>query len=390
MSRDLLRSSNNEALEHELDIQRRLIDRMRDNQKVFYEQYKRATDINENLKDEINKIILSFRSTLDDFVNKLETDEPLRNAGIIIYRYNLLANGLKKLGYVTLPINLKQEFTDDLNDMIPKIEELIRYADVNNFTDIQQLKEILNSFVTGTFKPIGISAVKYTQGIYTAGRDRYNELSKDILESYNLIINNIDETNLTDKQISEIQKEIEAIKKIGMKVKTNKDISEDIIDRLAKSKELLDKYVDLIMQTEPGQVQRKPEVVEQPAQAVGQLFEPAPEPEQYGFDIFAEDPEAEARRLLEQQTRAEARLVEQQARAEQQGAQTGAQAETPAELRKRLFYEGRAEAEYRLGQKIYFTYPEWKEITPTNYTRYYYNKYRDDLIIKGVDRKYFT
>ena len=98
ISRELFRSSNNEALEQQLNVQRKFIDRMREAQQLFSEDYKRATGINENLKDEINKIILSFRATLDEFVNKLESDEPLKNAGIII-RVNVPSNEGNEKGY---------------------------------------------------------------------------------------------------------------------------------------------------------------------------------------------------------------------------------------------------------------------------------------------------
>ena len=381
MSRDLLRSSNNEALEHDLDIQRKLIERMRDNQKVFYEEYKKASGISEGLKDEINKIILSFRATLDDFVNKLESDEPMKNAGILIYRYNLLSNNLKKVGYITLPISQKQEFTDDLNDMVPKIEELIRYADVNNFSDIDQLKEILNSFITGTFKIVGISPVKYTQGAYMAGRERYNEVAGEILTSYNEIIDNIDKTDFSDKQIAEIQHEINAVKKIGMKVKTDKDISVAIIDRLIKTKKILDNYVRLIFELEPLTEQEQQPEEEQPARAVGQLFAPQ-------FDLFAEDPQAETRRLAEQQAQAEAQGIPVHYL---QGVR-----ETPEEQRKirareivQLLNQARTETEEERGEQIYFTFPKWREATGSE-SRPKYKKYKENLILKGVNSNLFN
>jgi len=299
MSRDLLRSSNNEALEHDLDVQRKLIERMRDNQKVFYEEYKKASGISENLKDEINKIILSFRATLDDFVNKLESDEPMKNAGILIYRYNLLSNNLKKIGYITLPISQKQEFTDDLNDMVPKIEELLRYADVNNFSDIDQLKEILNSFITGTFRPVGISPIKYTQGSYIEGRSTYNELAKGLIDSYNELVMDENKAELTLQEKGEIQHEINSLKKIGTKIKSEKSITPAITKRLTESKLIAEKYIQLLFarkaQTLPQPIQ---EEEDQPARAVGQLFEP-------GFDIFAQDPQAEGERLAAQQAEAD-------------------------------------------------------------------------------------
>lgn len=308
MSRDLLRSANNEALNQDLEIQRKLIERMRDNQKVFYEEYKKATGINENLKDEINKIILSFRATLDDFVNKLESDEPMKNAGILIYRYNLLANGLKKLGYITLPVNLKQEFMDDLNDMIPKIEELLRYADVNNFTDIQQLREILNSFITGTFRPVGISSVKYTQGAYMESRELYNELAQGLIDMYNELVLDENKGELTLKEKAEIQHEINSLKKIGTKIKSEKSITPAITKRLEESKLVADKYIQLLFerkaQTLPPPQQ---EEGEQPARAVRQLFQPVEGAE--GFNLFADDPEAEAQRLLGEQAEAEPSLL---------------------------------------------------------------------------------
>jgi hypothetical protein len=246
ISRELFRSSNNEALEQQLNVQRKFIDRMREAQQLFSEEYKRATGINENLKDEINKIILSFRATLDEFVNKLESDEPLKNAGLIIYRYNLLANGLKKLGYITLPITQKQEFTEELNDMIPKLEELIRYAEINNFTDLEQLKEIVNNFITGVFRTIGISSIKYTQGIHMEGRDVYNNLSSDLLELYNELIKDENKGELTLKEKSDIQHEINSIKKIGTKVKTEKSITPAIIKRLEESRVVFNKYLELL------------------------------------------------------------------------------------------------------------------------------------------------
>jgi len=264
--------------------------------------------------------------------------------------------------------------------MVPKIEELLRYADVNNFSDIQQLKEILNSFITGTFRPVGISPVKYTQGEYMAGRERYNELAGEILTTYNDIIDYSNKTDFTDKQIAEIQHEINSLKKIGMKVKTDKDITIAIIDRLVKSKVILDKYIQIIFKDELADPQQPIEEVDQPARAVGQLFQPA-------VDLFAEDPVAEGERL-----------VAQQAEAERQGIPVhylqGEQL-TPAEERKRqvekqvrLLKEARTEIEQQIGEKIYFTFPEWRDFTKST-SRHYYTKYRDDLILRGVDRNLF-
>jgi hypothetical protein len=357
ISRELFRSSNNEALEQQLNVQRKFIDRMREAQQLFSEEYKRATGINENLKDEINKIILSFRATLDEFVNKLESDEPLKNAGIIIYRYNLLANGLKKLGYITLPITQKQEFTEELNDMIPKLEELIRYAEINNFTDLEQLKEIVNNFITGVFRTIGISSVKYTQGLFMEGREAYNKMASDIMTIHDTLktsqLNNLYE--LTDDEKASLQHEINSIRKIGTKMKSEKNITPAINDRLKKSKETLTKILkdasarglkqilEEEQAREQAQIDAQVQAEEPYDYQVGQMWRPRYEPDDYNIQDYGN--------------------IYQRPPEQAQGADNEE-------------------------QNIYYTYPEFRNalqaMGDTKTSRYYWGLYKNSQIEKGV------
>ena len=84
---------------------------------------KEQAGITENQKDEFNKLLLSFGSTLDDYVSRLEAgDEPIRTVGLLIYRYNLLVSNLKKINYSFLNQQDKDEIINNLEDLQPKLE----------------------------------------------------------------------------------------------------------------------------------------------------------------------------------------------------------------------------------------------------------------------------
>ena len=150
---NFLVNRNNEALEDDIVQKTRVADILRKHVKAVNEYIIKPAELTESQTDEVKKILLSFSSTLDEYVNKLEGGtEPLKNVGIVLYRYNLLATVLSKVRLNTLPDIEKAEIISELDDMVPKIEELLRYAQLNNFTDIDQLKQSLFRHVLAVMK----------------------------------------------------------------------------------------------------------------------------------------------------------------------------------------------------------------------------------------------
>jgi hypothetical protein len=246
---NFLQNRINEALDEDMAQRRRVLDLTRKHVSMIQEGVLKNQELNDNQADELNKIILSFVSTLDDYVNKIEADnEPIKNVGILIYRYNLLSNTLKKLGFQTLPTDEKLKYSSDLDDLIPKIEELLRYADINDFTDKDQLNQILRNFQGHSYSQIAISPVKYTQGLYMEGRIEYNELAGEVLKNHQQLINESVKKYLSLAETGKIQQLINELKKIGSKIKSDKHVTDDMMKRILEIDEEFLMYLDIIPQ----------------------------------------------------------------------------------------------------------------------------------------------
>ena len=237
---NFLVNRNNEALDEDIVQKMRVADVLRKHVRAVNEYIIQPAELTESQADEVKKILLSFSSTLDEYVNKLEGEnEPLKNVGILLYRYNLLSTALAKVKLQSLPTNEKAEIISELDDMIPKIEELIRYAELNNFTDIDQLKQILGSFQSRTYKTVSISPVKYTQEEFKGGREEYNGLAKDLIEVYDEIKTGDNIKYLEFGEFGGIQNNINKVKKIGTKIKSDKHITVKMLEEITKAKDLL-------------------------------------------------------------------------------------------------------------------------------------------------------
>lgn len=247
MLNNFLINRNNEALEDDIVQKRRVADILRKHVQAVKEYIIEPAELTESQADEVKKILLSFSSTLDEYVNKLEGEnEPLKNVGILLYRYNLLSTALAKVKLQTLPDTEKAEIISELDDMIPKIEELIQYAELNNFTDVDQLRQILGSFQSRTYKTVSISPVKYTQEEFKGGREEYNGLAKELIEAYDEIKTGDNIRYLEFGDFGDIQIIINRIKKIGTRIKTDKHITVDMLDEITSGKDLLYRELERI------------------------------------------------------------------------------------------------------------------------------------------------
>jgi hypothetical protein len=151
---DFVNARANEAVNEDFSTQRRVIEAFR-RQVVKMDEHvqEQAQPMD---KSEFNKIFISFKSTVDEYINKLDTDlESITSVPNLLYRYNLLANQLSAMGYnKTLNYKNKEDLNFDLNDIIPRLEELQRYADFYDFKDKETVDKIVNNFQTKQFKQI--------------------------------------------------------------------------------------------------------------------------------------------------------------------------------------------------------------------------------------------
>jgi hypothetical protein len=206
LTKSLFALLNNERVLDDTRIDRQIADRLRAQVKKN-EEVKEAerAGISEIQSDEFNRILLSFSSTLDDYVSRLETgEEQIKTVGLLIYRYNLLSQNLKKLNFNSLPKLEKDKLVNQLEDLEPKLEELVRYAEINNFTDLKTLKLMLTNFKNKLFQSLPVGDVKFKS---------IQDLPPDILTKLNFILDfpkvvETDKEFLNKTELKEIEKKV--------------------------------------------------------------------------------------------------------------------------------------------------------------------------------------
>ena len=205
-TKNLFSLLNNERVLDDTRIDRQIAERIR-RQVKKNEEVKEAEQrgLSEIQSDEFSRILLSFSSTLDDYVSRLETgEEPIRTVGLLIYRYNLLSQNLKKLNFNSLPKLEKDKLVNQLEDLEPKLEELIRYAEINNFTDLKTLKLMLSNFKNKLFQSLPVGEVKFKS---------IQDLPEEILTKFNFIsdfpkVVETDKEFLNKTELKEIEKKV--------------------------------------------------------------------------------------------------------------------------------------------------------------------------------------
>jgi hypothetical protein len=204
MTFEFYKNRINQDLLDDLKINRIIIERTKQQAKRFDEIRAEEAGLNDFQLDDFNKIYLSFSSTLDDYVNKLEANtEIFRNAGLVIYRYNLLANVLNKLNFNFLPKIEKDKLVNQLEDLEPKLEELYRYANINDFTDLKSIGDIVNNFKKKTFQQVKVGDVRLKE-IQPLDEPIENDL--DTIINYLSTLTNTEKDVLTKTDISNLEK----------------------------------------------------------------------------------------------------------------------------------------------------------------------------------------
>lgn len=219
----------NQNLLDDLKINREIIERTRANVKKNMEVVQQEqAGITENQKDEFNKLLLSFSSTLDDYVSRLEAgDEPIRTVGLLIYRYNLLVSNLKKINYSFLNQKDKEELVNNLEDLEPKLEELYRYAKINNFSDLNSLGLMLKNFQNKLFQqiPVGEVRLKEIQMI-----NPETETNIKFVVNYLSNLPSDKKNELSKTEIQNIEKGILKARQIEKELLKGKDVSKNTND----------------------------------------------------------------------------------------------------------------------------------------------------------------
>jgi len=204
MTFEFYKNRINQDLLDDLKINRIIIERTKQQAKKYDEMKAEEAGLSDLQLDDFNKIYLSFSSTLDDYVNKLEANtEIFRNAGLVIYRYNLLSNVLNKLDFNFLSKLDKDKLTNQLEDLEPKLEELYRYANINDFTDLKTIGDIVNNFKKKTFQQVKVGDVRLP-AIKPIGETTEENLNTII--NYLSTLSNTEKELLTKTDISNLEK----------------------------------------------------------------------------------------------------------------------------------------------------------------------------------------
>jgi len=217
----------NESLLDDLKVNREIVERTKQ-QAQRYEEVKGDEPALSSIQlDEFNKILLSYSSTLDDYVNKLESNtENMKSVGLLIYRYNLLSTVLNKLNFNTLNKLEKDKLITKLEELEPKIEELYRYATINDFTDLDSIKMIVDNFKAKTFRIVPVGAVKL-KSISDIPVDIFGQIKE--IERDNQIL--LEKAHLlTNKEQRTTQLFIDRVRLLERKIKSGNSNQKDLDD----------------------------------------------------------------------------------------------------------------------------------------------------------------
>jgi hypothetical protein len=226
MTFEFYKNRINQDMLDDLKINRIIIERTKQQAKRYDEIKAEEAGLTDFQLDDFNKIYLSFSSTLDDYVNKLEANtEIFRNAGLVIYRYNLLATVLNKVKFNFLPKIEKDKLVNQLEDLEPKIEELYRYANINDFTDLKTIGEILNNFKKKTFQQVKVGDVRLKE-IQPIGETSADNL--DTIINYLSTLSNTEKELLTKTDISNLEKLSQKAQQIKRDIQKGKSKEIDI------------------------------------------------------------------------------------------------------------------------------------------------------------------
>ena len=244
---DLLKSRTNDALDEDLKQYRRVVDFTRKQLDLWNTTETLTNELNSNEEDELNKNILSFSSTLDDYVNKFEKgDTTISNITLLIYKYNLLSNVLKKIKLNTLPTETVNGIYTKLDDLMPKLEELMRVGDLYGLQDRDSIAMLFNEFNNHSYKQIPVSKVILTVEKFTDEVKSYNIYAKQILDKVELMRENIFYLSKSDQ--AEVNKIIVDEKELNQKLRINgmKTITDDEVAKLINNVAKLDELIKII------------------------------------------------------------------------------------------------------------------------------------------------
>lgn len=235
-----LKNRNLEAVDEENAAKRRIQEYMRQQVKILNQEVSNEQQLSDSEKDEFNKVYLSFMATLDDYVNKIEGDlDSIKNVGVLTYRYNLLSNVLSKINYQVLDQQQKTPLTTMLDDLIPKLEELQRYASVNNFTDQTQINNMLRGFQSHTFPLLKVSPIVLKEIIPKIDDTNYQANLKIITDYKPSIIKNKQYLSKSEQKIFD-NNEI-AVNQLERNIKVEGKVTTDSLAKIAKFAKL---YID--------------------------------------------------------------------------------------------------------------------------------------------------
>jgi len=276
MTFEFYKNRINQDLLDDLKINRIIIERTKQQAKKYDEMKAEEAGLNDLQLDDFNKIYLSFSSTLDDYVNKLEANtEIFRNAGLVIYRYNLLSNVLNKLDYNFLPKIEKDKLSNQLEDLEPKLEELYRYANINDFTDLKTIGDIVNNFKKKTFQQVKVGEVRLKE---IQQIDKPTETDLDTISNYLSSLNEYEKSLLTKTDLSNLERITLKAQQTKRDLQKGKAKKTEIAQLIKDFEKLYQKVSKKLQTLIPPPIIERPIPAPRPGRVIA--FTPTPNPTQ--------------------------------------------------------------------------------------------------------------
>jgi hypothetical protein len=150
---ELYKFINNEALDEDLKAKREVLERLKRQVRGVNEEVVEKKELNKVDINMLNRYILSLNASIDDvFFSLAETKKSdILNLGEIPYKYNLLVNFIKSIGYNSFIEGDKRIIDDKVKKLVPKLKSLENLANERNFVDKFMLPKIIENIINKSY-----------------------------------------------------------------------------------------------------------------------------------------------------------------------------------------------------------------------------------------------
>lgn len=153
---ELYKTLNNEALDEDLKAKREVMERIIKNASQIDEEIVSKQFLNKEDLNSLTKYILSLNASIDEVFFEIAESKGkvVLNLGDIPYKYNLLVNYIKNLGYLNMDATDKSIIDEKVSKLIPKLLSLENIANEENFIDKFLVPKILENIETKKYNTL--------------------------------------------------------------------------------------------------------------------------------------------------------------------------------------------------------------------------------------------